>query len=192
MQFGLYLCFLVLTNLHCFYSPPPISQILVLASYSSINYCTHSLCSIFRLCEIIHLSVKDLQDGSCHKLHAWNRALIIHPDIKPEPCVFTVTQAPGIVLNWNIPICFFLCANMSDWFKIWTGLSDSEAAAWSHTVWTIQCHVHMLGWIQPHFQLSCDDSHKNTKGFQRKAWNTIQILYLLLVCVTRWSKIFPF
>ncbi len=103
-----------------------------------------------------------------------------------------MTQPPRIALKWNRPICFFLCANMSDRVKIRTGLSDSEAVAWSHTVSTIPCHVHMLEWVYPHFQLSCDDSHENTERFWSKEWNTTQILYLLVICVTRWSKIFPF
>lgn len=111
----------------------------------------------------IYLS-KTCEMGSCHKLHSWNRALIIHPDIKLKSCVFIVTQPPGIALNWNIPICFFPCANMSDWVKMRTDLSDSEAVVWSHTVSTIQCHVHMLGWVYPHFQLSCDGSHKKHIG----------------------------
>lgn len=76
-------------------------------------------------------------------------------------------QPPGIALNWNIPICFFLCASTSDRVKIRTGLSDGEAVAWSHTVSTIQCHVHMLQWVYPHSQLSCDDS-KTHRAFGAK------------------------
>ena len=132
-----------------------------------LPYYIHSLCSVFGLCEMLHLSVKDLRDGSCHKLHGWNRALIIRPDIKLKSCVFIVTQPPGMALNWNIPICFFLCANLSDQVKIWTGLSGGEAAVWSHTVSDIQCHVHMFKWLYPNFQLSCDDSNKKT-GFRGK------------------------
>lgn len=132
------------------------------------------------------ISAGDPQEGSRRKLRGWNRALIIGADVKPKSCVFIVIRPPGIVLNWNIPICFCLCASASNWVKIRTGLSDSEALAWFPTVSQLSS-VTFTCWnlIRPYFQLSCDDVHKHTAMFQ------CDILYLLVVFTSGRGQIFP-
>lgn len=84
-----------------------------------------------------------------------------HADFKPHFHVFIRT-----VFGWNVPICFFLCASTSARVKVWMDLSDGEAMAWSYIVWIIQCHVHMLGYIYPHFQPNCNRSYKTLRGIR--------------------------
>lgn len=122
------------------------------------------------------ISVGDPQKGSHRKLRGWNRALIIGADVKPKSGVFIVIRPPGIVLNWNIPICFCLCASASNWVKILTGLSDGEALAWFPTVSQLSS-VTFTCWnlIHPYFQLSWDDISKHIATFQ------CDILYVSVV-----------
>lgn len=108
--------------------------------------------------KIKHVSVKELIDRSWHKVHDGARALTICADFKPHFYVFI-----GTAFSWNVPICFSLCASTSDRVKIWMDLSDSEAVAWSYIVGIIQCHVHMLILISPHFRLNCNRLKKKKR-----------------------------